>query len=63
MNWIFRWWAWLAMWQRSQVVFVIVWTLFLMTCTGYIYSRFVQEHEDNQRLQDVYYHATGKIIK
>jgi hypothetical protein len=60
---LFKWWAWLALWQRSQVVFVIIWTLFLMLCAGYIYSQFQQEHSDNLRLQQIIFSHTGKVLK
>jgi hypothetical protein len=49
--------------RSVPVAFFIIWTLFLMSCTGYIYHRFQQEHEDNIRLQQLYYHDTGRIIK
>lgn len=62
MNWIFRWWAWLALWQRSQVVFVIIWSLFLVVCAGYFHNRFAQEHEDNVRLQHIMFDH-GKVLK
>ena len=59
---LFRWWAWLALWQRSQVVFVIIWTLFLMLGAGYIYYQFQQEHEANLHLQHIIF-SHGKVLK
>ena len=58
-----RWWVWQCSWKPSQVAFVIVWTLLLMMGTAYIYGRFCREHADNQRLQRIFYHDTGYIIK
>ena len=60
---LFAWWSWLALWQRSQVVFVIIWTLLILSAACYFRSRFWEEHEDNLRLQQLYYHDTGRIIK
>lgn len=60
---LFRWWAWLALWQRSQVAFLIVWTLFWMFGAGYMHYRFQEEHEDNLRLQRIFYDHTGKLLK